>query len=109
VLQIPLTPNHDRYVMTVRLDGRDYRLSFAYNGFSSAWYMSVATGVDKPLRSGMRLVDGGLYALSSAEEQHSPGLLLYMGPDAGPKEVLGTLSRLVYVSFDQLEQFGTTR
>lgn len=77
------------YRQTVRLDGTNYVLSFAFNQRAAVWHLSISSIADVPLASGLKIVSnrrllgartkvglppGDLVAVTTSTDLSPPGL-----------------------------------
>jgi len=89
---IPFTYPDQRgaFVMTVNLDGVDFRLSFQYNSREGFWYFDLLDSSENVLRAGIKVVsnfplllrfrdvetrpEGELVSIDTRREPEDPGL-----------------------------------
>lgn len=100
-LEIPLDPELPAYEFTIDLDGRVYRLGFAWNARAGAWSMDLGTEAGEPLVMGLKVVANWPLLDRYADPRLPPGVLMSVdtsgdGIDPG-RDDLGDRVRIVYL------------
>lgn len=99
VFEIP-TPSRDEPFATQRtaLDGREYVLSFAWNGREGRWYFGVADESGEPIVSGLKIVPNIPLGRRVRDERMPPGWIVALSEDDTPPALgeLGARVRLYY-------------
>ncbi len=102
---LDVVPSIGSYDLTSELDGKNYLLTFRWNGRDAAWYMDISREDATPIRNGIRLSLGALLGSDTQSEDMPLGKFFVYdlsgsGVDAGFHD-LGVRVFLYY--FDEAE------
>lgn len=54
---LPVTPDTETWVQSTDLDGRDFRLRFAWSAREEAWYLDIMSSAGGMLLAGLKLAE----------------------------------------------------
>lgn len=91
------------YEMRTLLDGREYILTFDYNGREDRWYMTVADIDGSAIYRGVKMVTGIPLLARCADRRRPAGDFMVIGPTDPGFEQWGTDGTAVLVYFTEEE------
>ena len=105
-LVIPTFPSVALYVERVRLSGRDFLLTFDWNGREARWYLSIATAEGVPIVSGIKLVCNWPLLRTNVSAERPAGELFCLSAEKSTEPPgfadLGVRVRLLYYELSEL-------
>lgn len=76
--ELPIVPDSDAWDQTTELDGRAFRLSFAWNLREEAWYLDISARDGTLLAAGLKLAEGVNVLRREASSEMPPGPLVLL-------------------------------
>lgn len=75
---LPIDPDSDAWEQDTELDGRQYRLAFAWSLREEAWYLDIASRDGTLLAAGLKLAEGVDVLRREASSETPPGPLVLL-------------------------------
>ncbi len=82
---LPIEPDADAWEQTTDLDGRQFRLTFAWSLREEAWYLDIASRDGTLLAAGLKLAEG-VDVLRREASSDLPTGFLVLGDTTGARE-----------------------